>query len=296
MKLKLWFFETRPHFLLLSFVLIFLGTTIAWYDGFFNLYYSLLALLGLLLLHISTNVLNDYYDYKSGIDLMTRRTPFSGGSGILPAMLLEPNHVFYFGISCFLLAVPIGAYFAWITSWQLVPILIVGAIFTLFYTPYLTRLFWPELVAGLGLGTLPVIGAYFVQTETYTLPAVIAAVPSGILVHNLLFLNEFPDTEADRKAGRRTLPIILGKSKASKLYAVLTIMVYLWIIGGVATDFLPPNTLIGLLTLPLAVKAIKGAINYNEEKKFLPALGANIMVVLLTQVLLGIGYIVAKVI
>ena len=273
-----------------------MGTTIAWYDGFFNLYYSLLAFLGLLLLHITTNVLNDYYDFKSGIDLATRRTPFSGGSGILPAGLLEPAPVFHFGIVCFLLAVPIGIYFVLVTNWQLLPILIMGAIFTLFYTPYLTRLAWPELVAGLGLGTLPVLGAYFVQSGAYTLPAVIAAVPSGILVHNLLFLNEFPDTEADKKASRQTLPITLGKAKASKLYSLATIIAYLWIIGGVITGFLPPTTLIALLTIPLAIKAIKRAINYDDDSKFMPALGANVLVVLLTQFLLGIGYILAKVI
>lgn len=295
MKLKVWFLETRPHFLLLSVVLIFLGTTIANYDGFFNLSSSLLAFLGLLLLHISTNVLNDYYDYKSGIDRVTRRTPFSGGSGLLSAGILEPAPVFHFGIICFLLAVPVGIYFVLITNWQLLPILIVGAIFTLFYTPCLTRLPWPELMAGLGLGTLPVLGAYFVQGEAYTLPAVVAAVPSGILVHNLLFLNEFPDTEADKQAGRKTLPITLGKTKASQLYSLLTIIVYLWIIGGVITGFLPPTTLIALLTIPLAIKAIRGALNYDRESRLMPALEANVLVTLLTQLLLGIGYIVAKV-
>ncbi len=296
MNLKIWFLETRPQFLLLSPVLIFLGVAIAWYEGFFNLYYSLLAFIGLLLLHISTNVLNDYYDYKSGIDRATRRTPFSGGSGILPAELLKPNSVFRLGIVCFLLAVPIGIYFVLITGWQLLPLLLLGAIFVLLYTPYLTRLAWPELVAGSGLGTLPVLGAYFVQTGTYTLPAVIAAIPSGILVHNLLFLNEFPDTEADKKAGRKTLPITLGKSKASKLYVLTTVIVYLWIIGGVITGFLPLATFTALLTIPFAIKAIKGAINYNDNSKFMPALGANVLVVLLTQFLLGIGYILAKVI
>lgn len=296
MKLKIWFFETRPNFLLLSVVLIFLSTCVAWHDGFFNLGYALLTFIGLLLLHISTNTLNDYFDYKSGIDLATRRTPFSGGSGVLPAQLLEPAPVFRLGIICFLLAVPIGIYFLLIKGWLLLPVLILGAIYTLLYTPYLTKLAWPELAAGLGLGTLPVLGAYFVQSGTYTLSAVIASVPSGILVHNLLFLNEFPDTEADKKAGRRTLPITIGKPKASKLYSLLTIIVYLWIISGVITRFLPIPTLIALLTTPFAIKAIRGALNYDDESKLLPALGANVFVVLFTQLLLGVGYIIDRVI
>lgn len=294
MKLKIWFAETRPQFLLLSIVLIFLGTSIAWYDNFFNFWHALLAFAGLLLLHIAVNVLNDYFDYRSGIDLEVRRTPFSGGSGILPAQLLAPKAILRFGIICFLLATPIGIYFVISRGWLLLPLLIIGAFCVLLYTTHLTKLGWPEWAPGLALGALPVLGAYFVQSGRYTLPAVIASVPSFILVHNLLFLNEFPDVEADRKGGRKTLPIVLGKAKASKVYAALTILVYIWIICGVAARLMPTFALIALLTLPMGVKAIRGALNYGEEAKLLPAMGNNVFVILITQLLLGIGYIIAR--
>jgi 1,4-dihydroxy-2-naphthoate octaprenyltransferase len=294
-KLKIWFLETRPQFLLLSVVLAFLGTSIAWYDGAFNLGYAILAFIGLLLCHISVNVLNDYYDYISGIDLKTRRTPFSGGSGFLPAASLNPRHVLWFGLICFLLAVPIGIYFVLVSGWLLLPLLIIAAICILLYTPLLTKLGWPEWSPGLGLGALPILGAYFVQTGEYTLPALIASIPSGILVHNLLFLNEFPDTEADKTAGRRTLPITLGKARASIVYSVLTGLVYLWIIAWVAAGLMPIFCLIALLTLPLAVRAIQGALKYQDESKLMPAMANNVLVVLLTQLLLGIGYILAAI-
>ena len=128
----------------------------------------------------------------------------------------------------------------------------------IFYTPVILKLKWPEWSPGLGLGFLPVLGAYFVQTSTYTLPAVIACIPSGILVHNLLLLNEFPDVEADSKAGRQTLPITMGTAKAGIVYSVLTVIVYLWIIGGIAAGQMPVFCLVALLTLPFAVKAIRG--------------------------------------
>jgi 1,4-dihydroxy-2-naphthoate octaprenyltransferase len=143
------------------------------------------------------------------------------------------------------------------------------------------------------MGTLPVLGAYFIQTGEYTLPAVIAAIPSGILVHNLLLLNEFPDTEADRKAGRKTLAITMGREKASIVYSVLTIAVYLWIIAGVITVIMPVFSLIALATIPFAVKAIRGARRPQEMDRLVPAMANNVMVVLLTQLLLGIGYILA---
>jgi 1,4-dihydroxy-2-naphthoate octaprenyltransferase len=297
MKLKVWFAETRPQFLLLSVVLAFLGTSIAWYDGYFHLGYALLAFLGLLLCHISVNVLNDYFDYRSGIDLEVRRTPFSGGSGILPAALLKPGQVFWFGLVSFLLAVPIGVYFVLTldNGWQLLPLLLVAAVCTLLYTPFLTKVSWPEWAPGVGMGFLPVLGTYFIQTTFYTFPAYIAAVPSGILVHNLLLLNEFPDAEADSKAGRKTLPIAIGKKGAWLVYSLLTIAVYLWIIGWVIVGAMPLFSLLALLTLPLAIKAIRGARKHQDMSQLVPAMANNVLVVLLTQLLLGVGYILAGV-
>lgn len=295
MKLKIWFLETRPQFLLLSVVLAFLGNSIAWYYNGFLLGYALLAFVGLLLAHISVNVLNDYFDYRSGIDLQTKRTPFSGGSGILPAALLKPRQVFWLGLISFSLTIPIGVYFTITKGWALLPLLLVGAICIFLYTPVLTKLGWPEWAPGAGMGALPVLGTYFVQTGAYALPAVVASVTSGILVHNLLFLNEFPDLDADKKAGRKTLPILMGKRKAGILYSTLTIVVYLWIVVWVTLGQMPVFSLIALLTLPIAVKAIRGALKPQEASKLVPAMASNVMVVLLTQLLLGIGYILARI-
>jgi 1,4-dihydroxy-2-naphthoate octaprenyltransferase len=294
-KLKTWFLETRPQFLLLSVVLAFLGTSLAWYNGAFHLGYALLAFVGLLLCHISVNVLNDYYDYISGIDLKTRRTPFSGGSGFLPAASLNPRHVLWFGLTCFLLAVPIGVYFVLVKGWPLLPLLVVAAVCILLYTPLLTKLGWPEWSPGLGLGALPILGTYFIQTGEYTLPAIVASIPSGILVHNLLLLNEFPDAEADKTAGRKTLPITMGGRGAGIVYSVLTIVLYLWIIGWVAAGVMPVFCLISLVTLPFAVRALRGALNCQDDSKLMPAMANNVLLVLLTQLFLGIGYVLAKI-
>jgi 1,4-dihydroxy-2-naphthoate octaprenyltransferase len=300
LKLKIWFLETRPQFLLLSVVLALLGASIAWYESKefgspFNLGYAFLAGFGLLLAHISVNTLNDYFDYRSGVDLATKRTPFSGGSGVLPAALLTARQVFWLGLGSFLLAIPIGIYFVIVRGWLLLPLLLVAAVCILLYTPFILKLRWPEWSPGVGLGFLPVLGVYFVQTGAYTLPAVIASIPSGFLVHNLLLLNEFPDVEADSKARRKTLPITMGKGKAGIVYSVFTVGVYLWIIGGVIAGQMPIFSLIALLTVPLAVKAIQGALRPHEMEKLMPAMGNNVLVVLLTQLLLGIGYILAGV-
>ena len=214
---------------------------------------------------------------------------------MLPTGLLKPGQVLWFGLISLLLALPIGIYFVIVKGWLLLPLLLVGAIYIVTYTPYILKLRWPEWSPGAGLGTLPVLGAYFIQTGDYTLSAVIAAIPSGILVHNLLLLNEFPDAEADKTDSRKTLPITMGKGKASIVYSVLNVLVYVWIIGAVIAGQMPAFSLIALLTLPFAIKAIQGALSHQEMSKLVPAMGNNVMVVLLTQLLLGIGYILATV-
>jgi 1,4-dihydroxy-2-naphthoate octaprenyltransferase len=294
-EMNKWLMVIRAPFLPLSLVLAFLGTCIAWYYDAFHLGYALLAGFGLLLAHISVDVLNEYFDYKSGIDLETNRTPFSGGSGALPNGLISSRQALWLGLIAFILIIPIGIYFTIVQGWQLLPLLLVAAVCILFYSPFILRLGWPEWAPGAGMGTLPVLGMYFVQTGDYALPAIIAAIPSGILVHNLLLLNEFPDTEADGKAGRKTTPITIGKDAASKFYTVMTIIVYLWITGGVITGQMPVYALIALITLPLAVKAIRGSWQHQDISKLKSAMAANVQVVLITQLLLGIGYILARI-
>jgi 1,4-dihydroxy-2-naphthoate polyprenyltransferase len=213
---------------------------------------------------------------------------------------MKPEQALLLGIVSLVLAAPIGIYFIAVWNWQLIPLLVVAALCIIFYSPVILKGYWPEWAAGLGLGLLPVMGAYFVQTGHYSWPLVVAAVPSFILVHNLLFLNEFPDMDADKKGGRKTTTVVLGKDKASIFYSAMTILTYVWIVVFALLDVtgvykaVPVWCLLALLTLPMAVNAIKGSRHYDEMGKIIPAMAANVMVVLLTQLLLGIGFILGR--
>ena len=296
MRLKGIMTIVRPNFLILSAILGFLGSAIAWYEhqeygGPFNLGYAFLATAGLIIAHISVNVFNDYFDSRSKLDTKTVRTPFSGGSGAIQSGLLTEKQALWVGIATLIIIIPIGVFFTVVTGWLLLPLLAIAIICIILYTPLILKMGYPEWSAGLGLGVLPVLGAYFVQTGTYTIGAVLASIPSGILVHNLLLLNEFPDAEYDVTVKRRTLPIFIGKKWAAIFFSVLTIIVYLWIIGTVISRDMPTFTLLGLLTVPLAFKAIDGAFKYNDRSKLIPAMANNVLVILITQLLIGIGFI-----
>lgn len=295
-KLKVWFLETRPQFLPLSLLLVSLGGAIAWWHTRrFDPISFLLTLVGLVLAHIGINVLNDYFDYESKIDLETERTLFSGGSGILPAGLLEPETVYKFGVGSLASALLVGIYLTVISGWLLLLIIIAGGISGYFYSPRLAKWRIGEFAAGLCMGSLPVLGAYFVQTGSFTGEAIIPSLAPGFLTANLLLLNEFPDVRPDSKGGRNNLVIHLGKKKASRLYVALLGTVYLSIAVGVTTQLMPFTTLIGLATVPIAWKAARIALRYYAEtERLIPGLRANVSVVLGTDALLAAAYIIAK--
>ena len=294
MKLKTWFLEIRPAFLLLSIALIFLGSLISWYEGRFNWSKFLLTALGLLLAHTSVNVLNDYYDFKSGIDFNTKKTAFSGGSGILTQGMIKPKSAYRFGVGCLAAAFPVGIYLSYVSGWQLLPLIFLGGVIIYFYTSHLTKWLIGEFSAGLGLGTLPVIGTYFIQTGRYSIEIFIASLVPGLLTANLLLLNEFPDYEADQKGGRYNLVIALGRKKAGQLYTGIMMTAYLCIILGVISKLLPITSLIALASIPFALKAIKTSLRYyNDFEKLIPAMKTNIITVLGTDLLLALAYLLA---
>ncbi|MDP2972232.1 MAG: prenyltransferase [Deltaproteobacteria bacterium] len=293
-SLKAWLLLPRFQFLPLTVILVSLGTGVAAYDGFFHLGYFILAMVGSILVHITVNVINDYYDYVDGIDLNTQRTPFSGGSGILPSNLLKPSQAFWFATISLLIAMGIGGYFCFARGWWLFPLLLVAGFSAYFYNVYLSRWWVGELFAGLNFGPLLVLGSYFVQTGRYSWEALFASLAPGILTSNLLFLNEFPDREADRKGGRRHLVISLGKKDASYLFVILLATSYLCILVGVLTKMMPMVTLIGLGTVIFGWKAARGALKYhNDMDRLVPILGANVITILGTQALLAVGYVIA---
>lgn len=301
MKLRGIMTIVRVPFLILALILGILGAAIAWYESRrfgspFDMGYALLATFGLLVAHAAVNIFNEYFDCRSGLDYRTRRTPFSGGSGAIPGGLLTVREALWLGIACFIVIVPIGLFFTFVKGWMLIPLLVLAMLLIVLYSPLILRMDYPEWSPGLGLGILPVMGAYFVHTGGYTLTAFIASMPSYFLVHNLLLLNEFPDVEADITVGRRTLPIVLGKKGAAVVFSAALLMVYLWILGAVMLRFMPAWTLLALLTLPIGVQVIRGAFRYGDREAFLTAMMKNVQLVLLTQALIAAGYIIGGII
>lgn len=289
---RLWFMETRPQFLILTPLTFSVGVAEAFREGTLDPLRAFLGLVGALLAHISVNVINDYFDYMSGLDLRVRRTPFSGGSGILPKGLLEPRRVFIFSLICLLLGFSIGLYFTLTVGWVVLPLMILAGLTIYFYTTHLAHWYLGELFTGLNFGPLMSLGAYLIQTGRPALSPMIFGVVPGILVGTLLFLNEFPDVEADRAVGRKNLVILLGRERASRAYVMLISSPYLWVVLHVIMGWMPVTMLVILVTLPLALKASMGVLRHHEELELLiPSMATNVMLVLSTTLATTVGLV-----
>lgn len=293
-RLKVWFAETRPRFLTLTLAtsLVALGALVA--DGVrMDWINYAIALLGALLAHVSVNVLNDYFDYVSGIDLKTRRTPFSGGSGILPSGLLSPREVYYFGLICLLADIPIALYFFTKVGWGILAIAAAGAFFIYAYTPLLTKGGLAEFSAGAGFALME-LGFYYVQTGSLSSTALASAVLTGLVVTNLLLLNEFPDVEADKEAGRRHIPALLGVKGASRVFALVYAAFYALALFFTASGALPPTSLLCLFTVPLCVTTCVGAAKYcSDIQRLVPYMAKNVALTHLSLLSLAIGLALA---
>jgi 1,4-dihydroxy-2-naphthoate polyprenyltransferase len=288
-----WLGVARAPFLLLPLTLVAVGAAAAAQEGPVSWGRTLLALLGLVAVHAAVNALNEASDFRTGIDLRTRRTPFSGGSGTLPSRVLGEKAARAFGwalagvgLACGVALLPVGGVI-------LAVMMAVGASFVLGYTDLLARAGLGEIAAGLGLGALPVLGAALVQQGGIGPAAWAASVPAFFMTFNLLLLNEFPDEAADRSGGRRNLLLLLGRRAAARLYVIAGVLTPASI--GLAVDIgaLPRIALIALAPSLILILPIRWALTDPEQDPEVSALGANVIWNLATNSVLAAALILA---
>ena len=284
----------RAPFLLLPFTLVAAGAAAAAYDDRASLPASVLALVGLVALHAAVNAFNEASDMRSGIDLQTTRTPFSGGSGTLPSGAIPVREAVWVGVAGSAIGLAIGIYFitrlGW---WPLSAVMVLGAIAVLIYTEVFARTGVGEIFAGLGLGLLPVVGTALVQRGTIGHAAWAAGVPAFLMTFTLLLLNVFPDERADRAGGRLNLVLLLGRRAAALVYIAAAVATPAAIAAAVLAKWLPPLALLGCLPFWFAVPAVGWAASRPDQPVPIPAMAGNVTWNLATNSLVAVGLGVA---
>ena len=292
---RIWLQQIRAPFLILAVVLVFIGIAVARWEGDTDVGNALLLMVGVVLAHASVNLFNELSDSRTGIDRDTRRTPFSGGSGMLQAGLTSVRAVTLAAYATLIAAAAIGFYFCLVSGWLILGFMICGGLAIRFYTSHFARWGIGEAISGITLGSFVVLGTRYALGGHLSWAAVWASVPAGILTSLLLFLNEFPDMEADQKGGRRHLVIMFGRRRSSRIYIAGLASVYVVILAAPFVVRVPDTVFIALLTLPLAARAGYWTfVHYDDAVRLVPALALNVAVVILTDLLLAAGFLLGS--
>ncbi len=291
-KLSLSLGSARLPFLVLTPACIALGLACVYRtQGHINVLEAALVLLGALAAHVSVNAFNEYQDFHSGLDAQTLRTPFSGGSGVLPAHPELAPLTLAMAVGCLIVSIGVGLYFVVLRGTALIPLGLLGLVLVTSYTQWIARHPLLCLVApGLGFGPLMVIGTQVALTGHYSAMVVAASLVPFFLVNNLLLLNQFPDVEADRIVGRRHILVTSGTAVAARWYAVQMALAFVSLAVAVFVGWLPAGAMLGLLMLGVVLPTVRDVWTKNRQvDQLIPAMGRNVLINLATPVLMALG-------
>ena len=293
LMISVWLRVIRVRFLLASIIAVSVGLALHWsQNGSLDYLDVILTFAGVLALHASVDLLNDYWDFKRGIDTKTTRTKMSGGTGVLPEGLLKPSSVYRAGVVFLIIGSLIGSYFV-ITNGILIAIILGFAILSIYF--YSTKI----VDSGLGeffvavKGSMIVMGTFFIQSGEVTVESILAGIVIGTLSSLVLFIASFPDHDADKSKGRKTLVIVVGKEKAVKLFWLFPLVSYVIILIGVSVNLFPFLSLISLLSFPLMIKSGLGLQkNYDAIDNLVPFMSSTLQFSRLTGILFALSFLI----
>jgi len=291
--LSVWLRVIRVRFLLASIIAVSVGLSLNWWqNSTFDFLDAILTFAGVMALHASVDLLNDFWDFKRGIDTKTKRTKMSGGTGVLPEGLLKPSSVYRAGVAFLIIGAVIGGYFV-ITDGITIAIILGFAILSIYF--YSTKI----VDSGLGeffvavKGAMIVIGTLFIQSGEITIESILAGIVVGALSSLVLFIASFPDHDADKSKGRKTLVIVAGKEKAVKLFWIFPLVSYCAIISGVLLQVFPLLSMISFLSIPIMIKSGLGLKkHFNSVDNLFPFMSSTLMFSRLTGVLFVVSFLI----
>jgi 1,4-dihydroxy-2-naphthoate octaprenyltransferase len=252
-QLRLWWRAFRYHFVPPSIFPATLGATISWaVDQTFNPIMFFLVLFAVVINHLALNMTDDYYDYKHSVDQLKpgEKNPYTGGSGTLSSGQIKPQHMRIAFTICYILTIIIGLYLYTIVGWPILVFGFIGIFCSLFYTMppiQISHHGIGELTQLINFGTIIGLGSYYTQAQTITPEAFIATLPLGIMLFSMITINEIPDYQTDKQAGKLTLIARYGKKTGIKIYITSWIITYTLIIIASTLQLISPISLISLV-------------------------------------------------
>ncbi len=313
-RIKIWITATRAPFFTASIIPILLGAALAWnMTGLLNIPFLILTLIGGVFLHAGTNMLNDYFDHTSRNDELNKHgfIPLFGGSRIIQTGTMSSLKVGLAASLFFFFGTLIGLYLEFLVGGQVIVSLIIFGVFLgIFYTADPLRIGYHslgELAIALGFGPAYTLVSLYIQAGStggvnidffFWLTGFFWSLPLGLLIANLVLINEFQDFDADSEANKRTLVVRLGKERCLSLYKQINALAYIGILAGAIIYFHNAFlTIIALFSIPLAIKAIRHAEKYFDKVfELIPTNVMTIKIHVITGLLIITGLILTPII
>ena len=286
-KLKEFFMCTRPHSYPASIAPVLFGATYALgYESKFSILKFILFLLACLLIQAATNLFNEYYDYKHGLD----KIDSEGISGSIVKGNLSPREVMVGALVLYALAFVLGLILTFITSFYVLLVGLVCMLAGYFYTggkyPIAYSPFG-EVVSGFFMGTIIISLSFYFQTGYVNADIIVVSLPLFIMIGAILLANNIRDLDNDKESGRRTYAILVGRNNAIKTLASSFVVVYLLNIVFAVIKYVSWYNLLALVTIPLAIKIIKGFSTNNHKTTMAP------FMVLTAKLTIFVGFIMS---
>jgi 1,4-dihydroxy-2-naphthoate polyprenyltransferase len=291
-RIKILWKLTRPHTLTASFVPVLIGTILSMFYVDLHIWLFIAMLFSCLWIQIATNLFNEYYDFKRGLD--TEDSVGIGGAIVRHGM--KPKTVLMMALSSYGIALVLGIYICMNSSWWLALVgvlgmaigyLYTGGPFPIAYTPF------GELFSGLLMGSFFILISFFIQTGTLSVQSILLSIPIAILVGAINLSNNIRDIEEDIKGGRKTLAILVGSERAVYILGAMFIVAYVWVLGLVIFGTINPWLLLVFLSIPKPIQAMKGFSGKKIPVKTIMAMKATAQTNTVFGLLLSLGLLIS---
>jgi 1,4-dihydroxy-2-naphthoate octaprenyltransferase len=291
---KVWWMLLRPHTLSAAFIPVTIGTVLALNDGQVHILLFLAMLIASILIQAATNMFNEYFDFKRGLD----NENSVGIGGAIVRNGVKPKTVLNLAFAFFAVAALLGVYICMTSTWWIAVIGLIcmatgyfytGGPMPIAYTPF------GELVAGFFMGMVIILLAYYIQTGTVSPISIIISIPIAFLVGNIMLSNNIRDLDGDKENGRKTLAILIGRKKAIIFLASMFAASYAVILIMIALGHLSFWALLVLISTPKAYSAVKKFVGKSLPLEMMPAMKATAQTNIQFGFLLALGLFISTI-
>jgi 1,4-dihydroxy-2-naphthoate octaprenyltransferase len=298
MKMNPYIKAVRAPFLAGSLVPVIIGTCLAITEGYFSLYNFIIALLGVASIHLAANLLNDYYDARGSDPINLRVTPYSGGSRVIQDGELKAATVLGMSILFLTLALASAICLIHAGRFLVIPLGLLGILAGWSYSAPPLQLMsrgWGEAIIFFAFGPLVTAGGYYVNTGSLSIESFAIGFPHGFLITDVIWINQFPDYQADRTAGKKNLVVRLGPAVSRYLYCLIMTLSFISVILLVGLYKIHYLIMLAFISFPLALHAM-GIVwrEYLLRDCLIPAQALTIKIIIAQGLLLSFGLFLSR--